>query len=106
MITFFVVNLVQQAMAYRYFRLHSVLKIFYQVDVLVLHGPGLFSNAIGNVIDRALHLLQGEANAVAEGMKDVAPVIEGRNLWLGVTNLRPVWGSSVPSRVCSTDHRN
>ena len=25
-----------------------------------------------NVIDQALHLLQGEANAVAEGMKDVA----------------------------------
>ena len=25
-----------------------------------------------NVIDRALHLLQGEANAAAEGMKDVA----------------------------------
>ena len=38
-ITFFVGNLVQQAMAYRYFRLHSVLKIFYQVDVLVLRGP-------------------------------------------------------------------
>ena len=44
-------------MAYRYFRLHSVLKIFYQVDVLVLRGPAEFHKAIGGsyagVIDHA-----------------------------------------------------
>ena len=33
---------------------YSVLEIFYQVDVLVLHGPGIFSNAIGLVTSGAI----------------------------------------------------
>ena len=44
-------------MAHRSIRLHSVLKIFYQVDVLVLRGPAEFHKAIGGgyavVIDHA-----------------------------------------------------
>ena len=43
--------------AQRYLRLHSALKIFYQVDVLVLRGPAEFHKAIGGgyavVIDHA-----------------------------------------------------
>ena len=44
-------------MACRYLRLHSVLKIFYQVDVLVLRGPAEVHKALGRgyavVIDHA-----------------------------------------------------
>ena len=43
-------------MACRYLRLHSVLKIFYQVDVLVLRGSAEFHKAIGGGYAEVIHV--------------------------------------------------